>query len=128
MSRGPYLLDTHTFLWWLGDDAALPPSTREVMADPGNTLFVSAATGWEIAIKQALGKLEAPENLATWLDEEGMEELPVRFADGEQVGKLPFIHRDPFDRMLVAQAQARNLTILTRDNNIPRYDVRTFWE
>lgn len=57
-----------------------------------------------------------------------MEELPVRFADGEQAGKPPFIHRAPSDRMLVAQAQTRNLTILTRDNNIPRYDVRTFWE
>jgi len=122
-----YLLDTHTLLWWLADDPALPPGVRALMANPEHDLFVSAASGWEIAIKRSLGKLVAPHDLASVLEAEGFIELPIRFADGERAGHLPPIHRDPFDRMLVAQAMAAGLTLLSRDDTIPRYGVATFW-
>lgn len=122
-----YLLDTHVFLWWLSDDARLPEGVRALIRAPENDLFVSAVTGWEIAIKKALGKLEAPDDVVSLIDEEGFQELPIRFAHGELADRLPAIHRDPFDRMLVAQCRAQGLTLLTQDENIPRYDVTTYW-
>lgn len=122
-----FLLDTHTFLWWLADDSRLPAGVRDLIRAPENEIFVSAATGWEIAIKKALGKLEAPDDLVTLMDHEGFEEMPISFADGQLAGQLPAIHRDPFDRMLVAQCLANGLTLLTRDENIPRYEVATYW-
>lgn len=122
-----FLLDTHTFLWWLADDSRLPEGVRDLIKAPENDVLVSAVTGWEISIKKTLGKLKAPDNLASLIDDEGFQELPIRFAHGQLAGCLPAIHRDPFDRMLVAQCQAQGLTLLTRDENIPRYDVRTYW-
>ncbi|WP_348674355.1 type II toxin-antitoxin system VapC family toxin [uncultured Abyssibacter sp.] len=122
-----YLLDTHTLLWWLADDPALPPEVRALIANPDNGVLVSAVSGWEIAVKRALEKLQAPPDIATLLDEEGFLELPIRFSDGERAGELPLIHRDPFDRMLVAQALAYDATILTKDQTIPQYGVATFW-
>lgn len=122
-----YLLDTHALLWWLADDPALPPGVREVIANPDNQLFVSASTAWEISIKKGLGKLEAPDNLAELLEEEGFEELPITFRHGELAGSLPAVHRDPFDRMLIAQSQILDLTILTRDGDISQYEVTTYW-
>lgn len=119
------LLDTHAFLWWLGDDPSLGERARQAMADPRNRVFVSAATGWEIAIKRALGKLRMEdEDLEGLVEEEGFTHLPITFFHGTQAGALPHHHRDPFDRMLVAQAQAEGLTILTADANIPRYGVQ----
>lgn len=123
-----YLLDTHTFLWWLADDPQLPQGVRNVMINPQNDILVSAATGWEISIKQSLGKLIAPTELVSLLDDEGFLELPITFAHGQRAGQLPTIHRDPFDRMLVAQCQAQGLTLLTRDETIPLYEVKTYWE
>ncbi|PWN54706.1 PIN domain nuclease [Abyssibacter profundi] len=122
-----FMLDTHTFLWWLADDSRLPTGVRDRIKAPENQVFVSAATGWEISIKKALGKLEAPDEIASLLDEEGFQEMPISFVHGQMAGHLPSIHRDPFDRMLVAQCQAHGLTLLTRDENIPRYEVATFW-
>ena len=120
------LLDTHAFLWWLADDPALGPKARTLIADPSNPVFVSAATGWEIAIKKALGKLAAPDNLDALVESEGFSHLPVTFFHGEQAGALPARHKDPFDRMLIAQAQAEGLVIITRDEAIRSYGVRTF--
>ena len=119
------LLDTHAFLWWLADTPELGNSARKAIADERNEVFVSAATGWEVAIKRAAGKLQAPDNLDAMVEESGFSHLPVTFFHGEQAGALPMHHRDPFDRMLVAQAQAEGLVIVTKDPNIPRYGVRT---
>ena len=119
------LLDTHVFLWWLADAPDLADAARKAIGDERNLVYVSAATGWEIAIKRAAGKLRAPENLDALVEEGGFTHLPVTFFHGEQAGALPMHHRDPFDRMLVAQAQAEGLIIVTRDKHIPLYGVRT---
>lgn len=119
------LLDTHTFLWWLADSDRLGPKSRAAIARSENEAFVSAVSGWEIAIKKALGKLQAPDNLDAVVAEEGFVHLPITFFHGEQAGALPPLHRDPFDRMLVAQAQAHGLVVITDDGDIPKYGVRT---
>lgn len=119
------LLDTHVFLWWLADAPDLAEAARRAIGDERNAVYVSAATGWEIAIKRAAGKLRAPENLDALVEEGGFTHLPITFFHGEQAGALPMHHRDPFDRMLVAQAQAEGLVIVTRDKHIPMYGIRT---
>ena len=118
------LLDTHAFLWWLSDDPRLGSEARARIADAANAVFVSAATGWEIGIKKALGKLQAPDDLDAAVEQEGFAHLPVTFFHGEQAGALPTLHRDPFDRMLIAQAQAEGLRIITRDAQIRAYGIR----
>ncbi len=118
------LLDTHVLLWWLGDDARLGPRTRDLIADERNVVYVSAATASEASIKRALGKLSCPDNLDAIVQDEGFEQLPISFFHGETAGALPALHRDPFDRMLVAQAQAEGLEIVTDDDAIRRYAVR----
>jgi PIN domain nuclease of toxin-antitoxin system len=119
------LLDTHTFLWWLSDDPSLAESARQEIADGENEVYVSAATTWEISIKRSLGKLDAPENLDQIVEQERFLKLPITLYHGEMAGRLPPHHRDPFDRMLIAQAQAEGLTIVTADPHIPRYGVQT---
>ncbi len=117
------LLDAHVLLWWLADDPALGTDARALIADPVNEVFVSAATVWEIAIKRALGKLEAPPDLAGALDELGFAEAPVTAADGERAGGLEAHHRDPFDRMLVAQSLRLGASPVTHDPIFGRYGV-----
>ena len=95
-----------------------------MIADAANDVFVSAASVWEMSIKRSLGKLSAPENLTTVVEREGFASLPVTLFHAEQAGTLPLHHQDPFDRMLVAQAQSEGLAIVTGDTNIPRYGVR----
>ncbi len=119
------LLDTHVLLWALADNARLTAATRATIADPDNEVFVSAATFWEIAIKRALGRLQTPDNLIAEIALAGLKELPVTFVHGELAAQLPRIHRDPFDRMLVAQAQAEGLILVTEDATVRRYDVAT---
>ncbi len=119
------LLDTHTFLWWLTDVARLPDTTRAAIANPGNDIFVSAVTGWEIAVKKSKGKLTAPDNLSAIIEEKGFRNLHLTFHHAEQAGRLPMHHRDPFDRFLIAQAQAEGLILVTRDTHISRYGIRT---
>ena len=119
------LLDTHVLLWALENSPVLDVSTREIIVDPRNQVFVSAASVWEIAIKRALGKLRFSGNVAEMVEEAGFSALPVTLFHAEQAGALPHHHRDPFDRMLVAQAQAEGLVIVTQDANIPRYGVRS---
>ena len=119
------LLDTHVFLWWLTDDARLGVQARKAILDERNEVYVSAASGWEISIKRAMGKLQAPDNLDAMVDEAGFTHLPITFFHGEQAGSLPMYHRDPFDRMLVAQAQAEGLTIVTNDKAISAYGVHS---
>ena len=119
-----FLLDTHAFLWWLSNDSKLGLNARKAILDGRNEVYVSAATGWEISIKRALGKLDAPEDLDALVEQEGFTDLPITFFHGEQAGALPRIHADPFDRMLVAQAQAEGLTLISSDQHIKRYGVR----
>lgn len=119
------LIDTHVLLWWLADAPALGGKARALIAAPRNEVHVSAASLWEIAIKRSLDKLKAPDGLNGIVEEEGFRALPISLFHGEQAGDLPLLHRDPFDRMLVAQAQAEGLEIITSDARIAEYGVRT---
>ena len=117
------LLDTHTFLWWNGDDPTLGPEARAAIADATNIVFVSAATAWEIATKRASGKLEAPGDVAEWVREDGFSELPIHIEHAVLSAELPQHHRDPFDRLLIAQASIEELTLVTTDPQIAKYEV-----
>jgi PIN domain nuclease of toxin-antitoxin system len=117
------LLDTHALLWWLFDDPRLGTAAREAVADPLNVVYVSAVSVWEVAIKRAMGKLRAPDDLAVQVDAAGFERLPIGFDHAERVGALPRHHRDPFDRLLVAQAQVEGATLVTGDRALAAYDV-----
>jgi PIN domain nuclease of toxin-antitoxin system len=119
------LLDTLALLWWLADDPSLESDAKAAIADPAAAVFVSAATAWEIAIKQALGKLEAPSDLERQIQLNRFEPLSITIAHAYSAGTLPRHHDDPFDRMLVAQALAEGLTIVTRDPRLDRYGVST---
>ena len=121
------LLDTHVLIWRLADDPMLGPRTRATIADERNEVYVSAVSAWEISIKRALGKLDAPEDLdlESILEDEGFEILPINFFHGEQAGRLPPHHRDPFDRMLIAQAQAEGLELVTNDGAFTAYGLLT---
>ena len=116
------LLDTHTLLWWLADDPGLDRDAAEAISGAA-LVAVSAASAWEIAIKQALGKLTGPEDLAAELRVNEMTALPITVAHATAAGALPQLHADPFDRMLVAQARAEDLTLVTRDPQLSRYGV-----
>jgi len=107
------LLDTHVLLWWLADDHRLSAEHRVLIADASNVVLVSAMTIAEIAIKTSLGKLEAPDDLLPTLETGGFDELPFESRHADLLRKLPWHHRDPFDRMLIAQAIAEQLTVLT---------------
>jgi PIN domain nuclease of toxin-antitoxin system len=116
------LLDTHALLWWLADEG-LTAGAREAIADPANLVAVSAASAWEISIKKALGKLTAPDDLEEQVRAGGLTPLPISIAHGLAAGQLPRHHEDPFDRMLIAQALAEQLTIVTRDERFADYGV-----
>jgi len=118
-------IDAQALLWWLTDDATLAPNARSLIADPENDVLVSAATIWEIALKQALGKLDAPDDLVDVLELIGFEEVPVTGADGVAAAGLEPHHRDPFDRILVAQAMRLDASIVTRDRVFARYPATT---
>jgi len=116
------LLDTHVVLWWRADDPRLGRAAREAIAI-ADFVHVSAASVWEAGIKMRLGRLRLPERFAKGVADSGFSELPVRFAHAERAADLPRHHADPFDRMLVAQAQIEGLTLVTHDSSIWRYDV-----
>ena len=116
------LLDAHVLLWWLQDTGDLSDQLKERI-DTELEVYVSAATRWELSIKAASGKIDLPEDLGAVLEDSGLSELPIRPAHAELAGRLPAIHRDPFDRMLVAQALTERLTLVTRDRFIQKYDV-----
>lgn len=125
------LLDTHAFLWWLADDVRLSSQVREVIADGDNELYLSAASGWEMAIKTRLGKLHLPDNPAAFILKQlrinAIEPLAVQMTHALRVYSLPEHHRDPFDRILVAQAQAERMPIITADPQVVQYDVEILW-
>ena len=115
------LLDTHVLLWWLADDRSLPQTAGPLIRDPGNVVFVSSVSMWEIWLKQSVGKLSLPTGFEERLERESFERLPLTAAQTRQVALLPWHHRDPFDRMLVAQALTENLTLLTADSVLASY-------
>ena len=125
------LLDTHTFLWWTLDEARLSPRARRFLGDSSNTLFLSAASAWELVIKAQLGKLKLPHHPDRFIREQlslnAIESLPVVLDHALQVLTLPDHHRDPFDRMLVAQSRVEKLPILTADPQIRAYGVEVIW-
>ena len=117
------LLDTCVLLWALEDNPRLSRKARQLIVEPSNEVYVSAASAWEMAIKSAGGQLNAPDNLSEELVKAKFTELQVTIAHGEQAARLPMIHKDPFDRMLIAQAQVEDLTLITPDSKIPQYEV-----
>jgi PIN domain nuclease of toxin-antitoxin system len=117
------LLDTHVLLWWLDDNPALGESARQAISDPSRLVFMSAVSIWEIVIKKALGKLDVPDELADVLDEQPFHYLDMTAEHAFKVGELPFHHRDPFDRLLIAQSLVDGLTLVTHDSDIGKYDI-----
>ncbi len=117
------LLDTHVLLWWLADMPQLGSAARAYIENGTNAVFVSAASAWEIEIKRAIRKLEAPEDLAAAIDASYFESLPMAIPHAVAAGQLPQHHGDPFDRMLIAQATVEELVIVTKDDAFADYDV-----
>ena len=123
-----WLVDTHALLWFLADDPKLSAAARATMESGESTLLVSAVTVWEITIKAALGKLEAPAGLLDSLPEQGFDELPVSGRHAWRVGSLPLgAHQDPFDRLLVAHAIEEGLAIISVDAQLDQYGVTRHW-
>ena len=122
MTADRLLLDTHVFLWWRTDDPRLGAAAREAIAQ-ADVVLVSAASAWEAAIKARLGRLRLPQPFASGVADSGFRELPVRFGHAERAAELPRHHDDPFDRMLVAQAEIQGLTLVTHDVAIWQYEI-----
>ena len=116
------LLDTHVVLWWLTDDPTLADDIKARL-DHEPEVYVSPATIWEVTIKQSMGKLAGPADLPERIRDSGFRELPISVEHAMAAGRLPLIHRDPFDRMLVAQARYEELTLVTRDPHCHKYEV-----
>lgn len=121
------VLDTHALLWWLLDPARLSRRAYAAIEDPDTDVFVSAVTALEIGVKRSLGKLRAPDELLDDVVARGFEWLPVQPAHGWAVADLPLHHRDPFDRLLIAQARLEGLGIVTTDRNFTAYGVPVIW-
>ena len=125
------LLDTHVLLWWFLDETVISPGARAAIADEANDTFVSAATAWEIAIKFKTGRLPSAAPLMANLEEAilegGFAGMPVTLRHGELAGSLPLHHKDPFDRVLIAQAQVERLTLISNERLFDRYGVARLW-
>jgi PIN domain nuclease of toxin-antitoxin system len=125
------LLDTHAFLWWVGDSPELSAAARKVIADAANECLVSLASCWEMSIKCSLGKLRLTQPVEQFIPEQmavnGFRLLPIDFQHVAGVGNMPVHHRDPFDRLLISQAQVEKLTIVTADAAFDKYGVPRIW-
>lgn len=125
------LLDTHTFLWWISDDPRLSERALEVISDGDNELLFSAASGWEIAIKAGLGKLDVSGDLTAWLGDQlsrnAVTVLPVYLGHALRVYDLPVLHRDPFDRLLVSQSIQEGIPVVSAGPQVARYPVDVVW-
>ena len=120
------LLDTHVFLWWRAEPSRLSPEVRSRIST-AEFVFVSAASAWEAGIKAAVGRLDFPDTIEAGVLASGFEKLPITFLHAERAASLPAHHRDPFDRMLVAQAQIENLILVTHDGLLKPYDIEILW-
>jgi PIN domain nuclease of toxin-antitoxin system len=125
------LLDTHTFLWFIGGNSSLSKRARTLIEDETNQIFLSTASLWEIAIKISLGKLTLSDDFETLVSEQltvnGIELLEISVNHAALVANLPFHHRDPFDRLLVAQAQAEQMAVISKDESFDAYEVNRLW-
>jgi PIN domain nuclease of toxin-antitoxin system len=121
------LLDTHAALWWLADDERIGEEVNRHLTDDTNQVLISAVVVWEVAIKRSLGKLDAPEDLGPTLLGAGAQPLPVTLEHAAAVEQLPWRNRDPFDRMLVAQALTEGAAIVSRDEPLSEYGVTIVW-
>jgi PIN domain nuclease of toxin-antitoxin system len=125
------LLDTHSFLWWIEDSPNLSEKARRIIEDGNNQILVSAASAWEIATKSRLGKLRLPANpeafVSDHLQANAFQPLPITVSHALHTASLPLLHRDPFDRMIIAQGQLERVPILTSDVLIHQYDVTSIW-
>ncbi|CAD7773347.1 PIN domain protein [Candidatus Methanoperedenaceae archaeon GB50] len=125
------LLDTHTFLWWISNDTRLSSRAREIISNGNNELLLSAASGWEITIKVRLGRLQLPYEPERFIPEQlvinAIQSLPIKISHALHTYSLPIYHRDPFDRIIIAQAQLEGLPILTSDPQIAKYKVEIIW-
>jgi len=125
------LLDTHALLWWLAGDRQMSGTARWIVEDEGNSVFVSAASAWEVATKHRLGKLPRAGPLATnfagVVASQGFLELPIGLEDGQRAGSLAVAHRDPFDRMLIAQAKSHDLALISNEELFDEYGVIRIW-
>jgi PIN domain nuclease of toxin-antitoxin system len=117
------LLDSHVLLWWDADLSKLSNAQRDAISDPTNEVFVSAATAWELGIKRSAGKLTLTDSIQVLVQRFGFVELPITMKHGELAASLPLHHKDPFDRMLVAQANAERMTLVTADGRLAVYSV-----
>ncbi len=125
------VLDTHTFLWWITDDPQLSPKARYIIGNVNNELFLSVASAWEIAIKARLGRLSLDERadrfIPAQLSKNGISPLPIEMSHALYTARLPDIHRDPFDRLIIAQCALEKLPLITKDTVIRKYKVETVW-
>lgn len=125
-----FLVDTHAFLWFVTGDSKLSRPARRTLEDADAEWYVSAATVWELAIKSSLGRLALPAPAADYITgkvQQGLRMLPIDWSHAAAVERLPFHHRDPFDRLLIAQAQAERLTVVTPDRVFRQYGVSVVW-
>ena len=124
------LLDTHTVIWFLNGDNRLSNKVKKIIENPDNSKIVSIASIWEMAIKISLGKLKVENGFIKFLElieNNGFEVFPITFEHAMAVSTLEFIHRDPFDRLIVAQALTDHFTVITKDENIQKYNIETLW-
>ena len=126
-----YLLDTHAFLWWVADDTRLSEAVRKVIKDSENEIMVSSASVWEMSIKTGVGRLRIPGDMTQFMSEQlatqGFSTLPINLHHALHVAKLPLLHRDPFDRMLIAQTIVENLVLITADSAMTQYEIPLLW-
>ena len=126
-----YLLDTHAFLWFVSDDNKLSPRAKAIIKDHNNEIYFSAASAWEISIKIRLGRLTMEEDLEPFivaqLAENNFQTIAITIFHSIYTSKLPEIHKDPFDRMIIAQSKAENMSLISKDKNIKKYKVPVVW-
>jgi PIN domain nuclease of toxin-antitoxin system len=118
-----YLLDTHVILWWLTDPKEISHKANKIISDKDNNIYVSCVSLWEMAIKKGLGRLTLPRNIIEILHSEGFQLISIGPEEALGISDLPFIHNDPFDRMLIMQAKLHDFVLITRDKNMMDYPV-----
>ena len=125
------ILDTHAFLWWVLDDPRLSGTAKDFIAEANNTIYLSAVSGWEMAIKWSIGKLTLPRQPEPFVEQQleinNFTPLPIQMSHGLYVHELPLIHKDPFDRLLVAQSMIENLLLISTDSIFQKYPVSLLW-
>ena len=126
-----YLLDTHTFLWFINDDASLSSTAKALIEDPENTIYLSVASVWEMAIKVSLGKLEMPSPFTDFIEEQLSKNtivlLGIKTTHTGIVATLPFHHRDPFDRLIIAQSKVEDIPVIGKDVIFDNYGIKRLW-